>query len=190
MAPTIRIVSLRVGRRKGHPIPDRPTRRDPIPLFHPNAPDTAGGPSPFFHTIPDKNPARTASRSGTGSAGTNDAEGMGRCGKRRKDTGTLPFPHDVHRGGSAPWRAKNKRSAGSSPAPHRCIPARPPSPDRKEIDTPSVRIRRVADADGRRQKKRTTVVPAALRALSVSAGRSCESAFTISTDACVRSRRE
>lgn len=31
MAPTIRIVSLRVGRRKGHPIPDRPTRRDPIP---------------------------------------------------------------------------------------------------------------------------------------------------------------
>ncbi len=45
------------------------------------------------------------------------------CGKCRKNTGALPFPHDVHRGGSAPCSAGEKQtSGGSSPAPPPVLP--------------------------------------------------------------------
>lgn len=186
MAPTIRIVSLRVGRRKGHPIPDRPTRRDPIPGSTRTLRMQRAA-SRSFIPYRTENPARTARAE---AAGTNGAEGMGKCRKRRKDTSALPFPHDVHRGGSAPWRAKNKRSAGSSSAPppaHPCASVFPGSQGNRHAVRPHPEGR----GCGRTAtKKRTAVVPAALRALSVSAGRPCESAFTISTDACVRSRRE
>ncbi len=169
MAPTIRIVSLRVGRRKGRPIPDHPTRRDPIPC--------SARTLRMQRAVPPRSfiPYRTAPPRANGEL------------KRP------PFPHDVHRGGSAPCSAGEKQiSGGSSPPRHRCIPARPPSPDRKEIDTPSVPIRdrNGCGASGRTAtKKRTAVVPAALRALSVSAENPCESTFTISTAVCVRSRR-
>lgn len=154
MAPTIRIVSLRVGRRKGHPIPDRPTRRDPIPCSARTLRMQRAPPVLSYHTgqkIPHERRAE-AIREATG---TNDAEGMKLCGKRRKDPAPSPFrttfiaaaPHRV-------LRAKNKHPEDHPPPRHRCIPARPPSPDRKEIDTTSVRDRDGCGASGRTATKK------------------------------------
>ncbi len=184
MAPTIRIVSLRVGETKRPSDTQPPDTPRSDSLFRPNAPDAAGGPVLSYHTgqkIPRERRAEVT--------GTDDVKGMKLCGKRRKNTGTLPFPHDVHRGGSAPCSAGEKQtSGGSSPATGASLRVRPPRIARKSTRPPSATGTN-ANGDGRRQKKRTAVVPAALRALSASAGRPCESAFTISTDACVRSRR-